>query len=401
VLAEEVDMRGIPGGDVLGVAVRDGVADDEQEHLGSGGRICRTCRGSSTHAKCANSAARRGLPGRVSIGGVIGGSRTVVAGSRQPIARSSPVIWVRSPGLKPGLLDKPILMTDAHHLMGFRHLAVTKWCDRHLARRRGDSTMSDRKMITLASRRQARLLQRLQSEAYLDTQALRTYLGVSEATVRRDLLDLEARGLIRRTHGGALPAVQVSQDYTNAERASRNTAEKARIGKVAAGLAKEGDVVFLDAGTTTLEVARRLLDQRQVTFITNGTDIAACLSGAGVERLFVTGGEYCDINHSLIGPIAIDAILRFNVDKLFLSVSSVDLQRSQIGISSPSMAATQRAMLQIAKDVIVVADHTKFSRTSLSVVAPLDEVDLVVTDRAFEDQVAPLPDALQRKFLFA
>jgi DeoR/GlpR family transcriptional regulator of sugar metabolism len=256
-------------------------------------------------------------------------------------------------------------------------------------------------MISLASRRQARLLHRLQSEAYLDTQALRRYLGVSEATVRRDLLDLEARGLIRRTHGGAVPAVQVAQDYTNAERAAKNTAEKARIGKVAAGLVKEGDVVFLDAGTTTLEVARRLLDQRQVTFITNGTDITSCLIGAGVERLFVTGGEYSDINHSLIGPIAIESILRFNVDKLFLSVSSVDLQRSQIGISSPAMAATQRAMLQIAKEVIVVADHTKFSRNSLSVVAPLDDVDLVVTDRASEHHVAPLPDALQRKFLFA
>lgn len=261
--------------------------------------------------------------------------------------------------------------------------------------------MSDQKAITLASGRQARMLERIRSASYVDTQALRTYLGVSEATVRRDLVDLEAQGLIRRTHGGALSATQVTRDYTNAERLVKNTAEKARIGKVAAGLVQEGDVVFLDAGTTTLEVARHLADRRDLTFITNGTDLAACLGGAGVQRLFVTGGEYSDINHSMIGPIATQAILRFNVDKLFLSVSAVDLHRSQIGISSPTMAATQRAMIEIAQDVIVVADHTKFARNALSVIASLDDVDRLVTDRAAADHVALLPDALQRKFMFA
>ncbi|MBR3369817.1 MAG: DeoR/GlpR transcriptional regulator [Rhodobacteraceae bacterium] len=261
--------------------------------------------------------------------------------------------------------------------------------------------MSEQKMISLASGRQARLLERLQSEAYVDTQALRSYLGVSEATVRRDLVDLEARGLIRRTHGGALPAIQVTQDYTNAERLTKNTAEKARIGKSAAGLVQADDVVFLDAGTTTLEVARHLAGRRDLTFVTNGTDIAACLSSAGVGRLFVTGGEYSDMNHSMIGPITIEAILRFNVDKLFLSVSAVDLHRAQIGISSLTMAATQRAMIEIAQEVVVVADHTKFARNAFSVVASLEDVDRVVTDCAAADHVALLPDALQKKFIFA
>lgn len=261
--------------------------------------------------------------------------------------------------------------------------------------------MSDHRVITMASGRQARLLERLQSESYVDTQALRSFLGVSEATVRRDLVDLEARGLIRRTHGGAMPAVQVTRDYTNAERLIKNTAEKSKIGKCAAGLVQDGDVVFLDAGTTTLEVARNLSGRQDLTFITNGTDLAACLSAVGVARLFVIGGEYSDINHSLIGPIAVEAILRFNVDKLFLSVSAVDLHRSQIGIALPSMAATQRAMIAIAQNVIVVADHTKFGRNALSVVASLNDVDHVVTDRASAAHVAAVPDNLQHKFLFA
>lgn len=260
---------------------------------------------------------------------------------------------------------------------------------------------TQQKSASHAETRQARLLERLQAMAYVETQTLQSYLGVSEATVRRDLADLEARGLIRRTHGGALPTVQVTTEYSNAERLVQNTAEKTRIGKVASGLVQDGDVVFLDAGTTTLAVARHLAGRQDITFITNGTDIAACLSAAGVQRFFVTGGEYSEVNHSLSGPIAIEAILRFNVDRLFLSVSAVDLSRSQIGISSPGMASTQRAMMEIAQDVIVVADHSKFVRNALAVIAPLENVDLVVTDRGAADQVAELPDVLQRKFMFA
>ncbi|MBE0414909.1 DeoR family transcriptional regulator [Yoonia sp.] len=122
--------------------------------------------------------------------------------------------------------------------------------------------MSDQRVINLSANRQARLQERLQSQSYADTQALRAYLGVLEATVRRDLVDLEARGLIRRTHRGALPAVQVNKEFPNAERQVKNTVRKAQIGKIGAGFVQDGDVVFLDAGTTTLEVARHLLDGR-------------------------------------------------------------------------------------------------------------------------------------------
>ncbi|MFN3846112.1 MAG: DeoR/GlpR family DNA-binding transcription regulator [Paracoccaceae bacterium] len=253
----------------------------------------------------------------------------------------------------------------------------------------------------LASGRQARLMERLQSRAYAETQDLSAFLGVSEATVRRDLIDLEARGLIRRTHGGAMPIAQITRDFPNHERLGRNTAEKARIGKVAASLVADGDAVFLDAGTTTLQVASQLVHRDGLTFVTNGTDIFACLVGAGVARVFVTGGEYNDINRSLTGALAAEAIRRFNVDKLFLSVSAVDLRRGQITISHPALAEAQRAMIEIAQQVIVVADHTKFTRNALTVIAPLEAVDCIVTDTACCDCLTDIPDALQRKFIFA
>lgn len=249
--------------------------------------------------------------------------------------------------------------------------------------------------------RQTRLLERLQSRAYADTQDLSAFLGVSEATVRRDLVDLEARGLIRRTHGGAMPLAQITSEFPNNERMGRNAGEKARIGKVAADLVTPGDAVFLDAGTTTLQVASQLSYREGLTFVTNGTDISACLAGAGVERLFVTGGEYYDFNHSLTGALAAEQIRRFNVDKLFLSVSAVDLRRGQIAISHPALAEAQRAMIEIAQEVIVVADHSKFTRNALTVIAPLDAVNRIVTDTACHPHLGDIPDSLRRKFLFA
>jgi DeoR/GlpR family transcriptional regulator of sugar metabolism len=260
--------------------------------------------------------------------------------------------------------------------------------------------VADRVAASLANSRQARLIQRLQARSYVETQDLCTFLGVSEATVRRDLVELEARGLIRRTHGGALYLNQITKDYSNAERLGQNPAEKAKIGKSAADLVADGDAVFIDAGTTTLQVACHLARRKNLTFVTNGTDILACLAAAGVERLFVTGGEYCDVNHSLTGALAAESIRGFNVDKLFLSVSAVDILRGQINISNPALAEAQRAMIEIAQEVIVVADHSKFTRHALSVIAPLTAVDRIVTDAAGRERIGELPEALFRKMMF-
>lgn len=261
--------------------------------------------------------------------------------------------------------------------------------------------MSDQATALISSGRHARLLERLQLRAYAGTQDLSVFLGVSEATVRRDLIDLAARGLIRRTHGGAMPMGQITSDIPNNERMGRNAAEKVRIGKVAADLVATGDAVFLDAGTTTLRVASNLAHRDGLTFVTNGTDILACLAEAEVERLFAIGGEYNDFNHSLTGALAAQAIQRFNVDKLFLSVSAVDLRRGQIAISHPALAEAQRAMIEIAQEVIVVADHSKFTRTALTVIAPLEAVSHIVTDTACRDYLGDIPDSLRRKFIFA
>jgi DeoR/GlpR family transcriptional regulator of sugar metabolism len=252
-----------------------------------------------------------------------------------------------------------------------------------------------------APQRQARLLELLRSNLFTDVQLLRENLGVSVATIRRDLSELEARGLLKRTHGGATVINQVTRDAVTSVREATNAAEKQRIGKAAAELIVEGDAVIIDSGTTSLAVARALAGNSTLTFVTNGTDVLSALASGGSRNVHFIGGEYIDINHSLGGPLACDMVRRFNVDKAILSVSSVDLKRSLLCTLLPQVGSVQQAMIDIAQTIIVVADHSKFERTALSVIAPISKVDYIVTDMATKPMVDRLPASIKQKFIFA
>lgn len=252
-----------------------------------------------------------------------------------------------------------------------------------------------------SAQRQARLLDHLRSEGFADAQGLTDTLDVSIATIRRDLNELEARGLLKRMHGGAAIINQTTRDYMTPVRQLRNAEEKARIGMAAAELIVEGDAVLIDSGTTTLQAAKHLAGRPSLTFITNGADILAELTAAGVRNLHFIGGEYIEVNRSLGGPMAVEMVRRFSVDKAILSVTAVDLDRGVIATSTPQISAVQQAMIEVARTVIVVADNSKFDRNALSVIAPLTAVDYFVTDSATESQVSRLPDAIRQKFIFA
>ena len=252
-----------------------------------------------------------------------------------------------------------------------------------------------------APQRQARLLEFLRSNLFTDIQLLREHLGVSVATIRRDLSELEGRGLLKRTHGGATLINQVTRDAAAAVRELSNAEEKQRIGKAAAELIVEGDAVILDSGTTSLAVARELAAKPSLTFVTNGTDVLATLVAGGARNVHFIGGEYVDINHSTGGPMAADMVRQFNVDKAILSVSSVDLNRMLLCTLMPQVGSVQQAMIEIAQSVIVVADNSKFERTALSVIAPISDVDYIVTDSGSRPVAERLPADIKQKFIFA
>lgn len=254
--------------------------------------------------------------------------------------------------------------------------------------------------FTSAAERQARLIDCLRTEVFADAQKLKDALGVSIATIRRDLNELEARGLLKRTHGGAAIINQVTRDYMTPIREVTNAEEKSRIGAATAELVADGDAVIIDSGTTSLQAAKRLAARESLTFVTNGTDTLAALTGGGARNIHFIGGEYVDLNRSMGGPMAADAVRRFSVDKAILSVTAVDVERGLIATLSPQIGAVQQAMIEVARTVIVAADHSKFDRAALSVIAPLEKVDHIVTDEATRAFVRSLPAKQRAKFIF-
>jgi len=254
--------------------------------------------------------------------------------------------------------------------------------------------------FTSAAQRQARLLNHLRTEVFADAQALKEALGVSIATVRRDLTELETRGLLKRMHGGAAIINQTSRDYGNAVREVTNAAEKARIGRAAAELIVDGDAVIIDSGTTSIQAAKLLAGRNSLTFVTNGPDTLAHLVEGGARSVHFIGGEYIEMNKSLGGPMAVAGVRQFSVDKAILSVTAVDLERGMIATGTPQMGAVQQAMVEVAKTVIVVADHSKFQRTALSVIASLSAIDHIVTDEKTRAFTRSLPNDLRSKFIF-
>lgn len=202
----------------------------------------------------------------------------------------------------------------------------------------------------------------------------------SQVTIRKDLEDLHAHGLIHRTHGGALPAREGAlEDPTLREKEKLHRKEKLRIAEAAARLVQEGQVVILDSGTTTTAIARALRHFQNLTIVTNAVNIAAELSGTAVE-VILTGGTLRKNSFSLVGPIAEETLHRLNADLLFLGVDGFDVQ---YGLSTPNLleAKVNRVMVEVAKRTVAACDSSKFGRRSLSLIAPPQALHEVITDR--------------------
>ena len=202
----------------------------------------------------------------------------------------------------------------------------------------------------------------------------------SQVTIRKDLEELHANGLIHRTHGGALPAQEGAlEDPTLREKEKLHHREKLRIAEAAAGMVQEGQVLILDSGTTTTEIARALRNFRNLTIVTNAVNIAAELSGTAVE-VILTGGTLRKNSFSLVGPIAEETLHRLNADLLFLGVDGFDVH---YGLSTPNLleAKVNRVMVEVAKRTVAVCDASKFGRRSLSLIAPPSALHHVITDR--------------------
>ena len=231
----------------------------------------------------------------------------------------------------------------------------------------------------LGSERKQRIIELIERQGSVAVSDLCRRFDVSEMTIRRDLMELEAQGLLRRVRGGAISSRGRSYEPPFFLRSGEHQPEKERIGRAAAALVRNGDSIALDVGTTTLEVARHLEGKENLTIVTPSLPIANLLANRAGIRLIVTGGIVRTGEHSLVGHLAERAFKEFRVDKLFLGVGGIDLEA---GLTEYNLedALVKRAMLAAAKERIVVADASKFGRVAFASVASIDEIDRVVTD---------------------
>ena len=217
------------------------------------------------------------------------------------------------------------------------------------------------------------------------------HFGVSSATIRNDLRDLEASKLITRTHGGAMVRTKTGLELTSMQKEDQHLDSKRRIAQIALTMIDDGDTIILDTGTTTLEIARLLSEKNEVTVVTNDLVIASVLeSQAGATIVFMGGivrkNFHCTVFTGDAGAQIISGLV---VDKAFMGTNGLSVSR---GATTPDIgtAQTKKLMISMASSVFVVCDNTKLGRDSFAQFASLEQIDSVITDacdRAIKNQL--------------
>ncbi len=230
-----------------------------------------------------------------------------------------------------------------------------------------------------APERQQRLLRFIERQQRITVNQIVAQFDVSLATARRDLETLADQGKVQRVHGGAIAVHQAPPEPPVLQRASEQSSEKVRIGQAAADLIHDGETVFLSSGTTVLEVARQLQGKRSVTVITNSLLVVNELANVHDITVISLGGILCHTEMSLIGHITELALSELRADKVILGIRAIDPVNGLTSGYVPE-TMTDRAILKIGREVIVVADHTKCGASATALVAPITSVHTFITD---------------------
>ncbi len=230
----------------------------------------------------------------------------------------------------------------------------------------------------LAEARRRLLLGLIAQRGFATLEDLVASVGVSESTVRRDLDALDLTGAIKRTHGGAVCTGEVRSMPSLDERVASLPTEKKAIGQAAAALVHDGDTVLLDGGTTTLEVARALVG-RPVQVVTNSLPIAGLLSASKENDLILIGGYVYPRTEVALGPLAIATMRGIRVRLVIMGAGGI--VADGVYNSNSILVETEREMMACGQEVVIVADHTKFGRLSLTRLCGLEEIHRVVVDQ--------------------
>jgi len=238
----------------------------------------------------------------------------------------------------------------------------------------------------MAEERRTQILQIVRTEGRARVNELANRFSSSAVTIRNDLNELHQRGLVLRSHGGAVLPDTILRESPVHERLKTHAEEKRRIGALAATLINDGETIILDSGTTTLEIARQIKNKQGLQVITNGVNIAAELLDAREVQTFIVGGTLRVDSASIVGRSTEEMFEQFSADKLFLSGAGCD---PDFGVSGANLEETMvnRAMLRIAREIILVADASKFSKRSMVRIAPFSEIDTVISDTGLREEM--------------
>jgi DeoR family transcriptional regulator of aga operon len=234
----------------------------------------------------------------------------------------------------------------------------------------------------LANFRMQLIMSALAAQGECRTSDLAQRFQLSENTIRRDLLELEERGLLRRVHGGA---VLIDQDAAYAGRIEHCVPQKAWIGRAAAGLIESGQHVYLDAGSTALELVRAICDGlptvTHLHLFTHGIRIASELIGRTPYHVHLIGGEVYQNTHCTVGPQALAQIDQFRFDLFFMGANGVDLQRGWT-ISNHMEVLIKRAVISRSKRVYALVDGSKWNQPALAPIVPFNTIKHWISDTA-------------------
>ncbi|MFI4884241.1 MAG: DeoR/GlpR family DNA-binding transcription regulator [Steroidobacterales bacterium] len=239
----------------------------------------------------------------------------------------------------------------------------------------------------LVEERRRRICDLLQASGRVTVLALARRFVTSAVTIRADLAALERIGALVRSHGGALlPREGLDQPLTVKE--TLHHAEKVRIARLALSLIRDGETIILDSGTTTAEIAKQIRESplQSINVITNALNVAMLLAGAPTVRLIMPGGILRRESNSLSGHIGEAALGELRADRLFLGADAID---PTLGVMTPHLPEAQLnlKMIEIARQVITVADSSKLMRRNISLIAHVEQLDMLITDSAASPSV--------------
>lgn len=238
-----------------------------------------------------------------------------------------------------------------------------------------------------ATERHQQILETARARGRVEVAGLARELAVTPETVRRDLTALERRGVLRRVHGGAIPVERLGIEPGVADREGHAAGEKERIARAALDELPDGGSVILDAGTTTVRLAELLPTDRELTVVTHSIPVASILVSRPNLTLHLLGGVVRGRTLAAVGAWTKAQVSEIYADVAFMGTNSISVER---GLTTPDLAeaAVKRALMSAARRVVVLADHTKFGRDDFALVAPLSDVDTVITDVGLDVELA-------------